>query len=105
MTPEMVGPRAGATDMTVVMKPMVLPRLSGGAKVITVVISSGIMIAVPHAWMMRARTSTSRLEARVAMNVPRQNSDIARMKTGRVLILCRRKPVTGMITDIVSRNA
>jgi len=31
--------------MTVEMKPMVLPRVSGGASVITVVISSGTMIA------------------------------------------------------------
>ena len=49
MTPEIVGPMAGATEMTVVMKPMVLPRVSGGASVIAVVISSGIMIAVPDA--------------------------------------------------------
>ena len=64
MTPEIVGPMAGATDMTVVMKPMVLPRVSGGASVITVVISSGIMIAVPEAWTTRARTSTWRFGAR-----------------------------------------
>jgi hypothetical protein len=45
----MVGPMAGATDITVEMNPMVLPRVSGGASVITVVISNGIMIAVPDA--------------------------------------------------------
>jgi hypothetical protein len=49
MSPEMLGPTAGATDMTVEIKPIVLPRVSGGASVITVVISSGIMIAVPDA--------------------------------------------------------
>ena len=30
MTPEIVGPMAGATDMTVEIKPIVLPRVSGG---------------------------------------------------------------------------
>src|ERR1700722_6655200 len=105
MIPERGGPIAGATEITVVMNPMVLPRVSGGARVITVVISSGIMIAVPDAWMMRASTSTGRLAARVAINVPSENNDIAQMKTGRVFILCNRKPVTGMITDIVRRNA
>ena len=49
MTPEIVGPMAGATDMTVEIKPIVLPRVSGGDSVITVVISSGTMIAVPDA--------------------------------------------------------
>ena len=105
MTPEIVGPMAGATEMTVVMNPMVLPRVSGGASVIAVVISSGIMIAVPDAWMMRASTRTSRLEARLAISVPRENNDIAHTNTGRVFSRCSRKPVTGMTTDMVSRNA
>lgn len=54
---------------------------------------------------MRARISTGRLAARVATNVPRLNNDIAQTKIGRVFILCSKKPVTGMTTDTVSRNA
>ena len=53
----------------------------------------------------RARMSASRFGAKVAIRVPRLNSDIAQMKIGRVFILCNRKPVTGMTTDMVSRNA
>ncbi len=84
---------------------MVLPRDSGGTSVITVVISSGIMIAVPDAWMMRARIKNSRPGASAAIKVPRLNSDIAQTKIGRVFILCSKKPVTGITTDMVSRNA
>ena len=64
------------------MLPIVLPRVSGGTSVITVVISSGIMIAVPDAWTTRATTSSSRPGASAAASVPTENSDIARMKTG-----------------------
>ena len=59
MSPEIVGPSAGATEMTIEMLPMVLPRDSGGTSVMTVVISSGIMMAVPVAWMTRPKTSSS----------------------------------------------
>src|ERR1700689_3042560 len=55
--------------------------------------------------MMRARISTSRLDARLAVNVPRVNNDIAKIKIGRVFILCNKNPVTGMTTDTVRRNA
>ena len=49
MKPLIVGPSAGATEMTMDILPMTTPRRSGGTKVITVVINSGIMIAVPMA--------------------------------------------------------
>src|SRR5450755_4588661 len=55
--------------------------------------------------MTRARISISRFEARAAINVPRVNKDIAQTKIGRVFILCNKKPVTGMTTDTVRRNA
>jgi len=42
--------------------------------------------------MTRARISTSRLEARVAISVPRLNNDIAQTKIGRVFILCSKSP-------------
>ena len=63
------------------MLPIVLPRVSGGTSVMTVVINSGIMIAVPDAWITRATTSSSRPGAIAAASVPSENSDIARMKT------------------------
>jgi hypothetical protein len=87
------------------MLPIVLPRVSGGTSVITVVINNGIMIAVPDAWITRATTSNSRPGASAAANVPSENSDIARTKTTRVCKRCSRKPVIGMTTAIVSKNA
>ena len=64
---------AGATDMTMEMLPMVLPRASGGTSVITVVISSGIMMAVPEAWTTRAKISSSRPGETAAISVPSEN--------------------------------
>ena len=49
MKPPMVGPSAGATEMTIEMLPMVRPRDSGGTRFMMVVMSNGIMIAVPQA--------------------------------------------------------
>ena len=43
----------------------------------TVVISSGIMIAVPEAWMTRAKTSIGSPGDRIAASVPRLNRLIA----------------------------
>ena len=63
------------------------------------------MIAVPDAWITRATTSSSRPGASAAASVPSENSDIARMKIARVCRRCSRKPVIGMTTAIVSRNA
>ena len=102
MMPEMVGPMAGATEMTIEMLPIVRPRVAAGTSVITVVISSGIMIAVPEAWTTRPSSSTPKPGAIAEMAVPRLNRLIAVMKTGRVLKRCSRKPVIGMTTAIVS---
>ena len=63
------------------------------------------MIAVPEAWITRARTRAWRLGANVAIRVPRLNRDMAQTKIGRVFILWSRNPVTGMTTDIVRRKA
>ena len=102
MRPEMVGPMAGATEMTIEMLPIVRPRVAAGTSVITVVISSGIMIAVPEAWTTRPTSSTPKPGAIAAISVPRLNRDIAGMKTGRVLKRCSRNPVIGMTTAMVS---
>ena len=49
MRPEIVGPMAGATEITVDTRPMKRPRSAGATRVISVVMSSGIMMAVPLA--------------------------------------------------------
>ncbi len=49
-----------------------------------VVMSSGIMIAVPSAWITRAVISTVSVGLSAAISVPRLNSDMAQMNTGRV---------------------
>ncbi len=101
----MVGPMAGATDITIEMLPMVLPRDSGGTRFITVVISSGIMIAVPTACTTRPSTSSPSPGATAQSSVPRVKVDIAIRKIGRVLRRCSRKPVIGITTAMVNRNA
>ena len=57
ISPDSVGPMAGATAMTIVMVP-IAPRRSGGINDITVVINNGIMMAVPPARMIRPTNST-----------------------------------------------
>ena len=70
MTPPVVGPSAGAAEMTMPTMPMVRPRFSNGTIFITVVINSGIMMAVPIAWTTRPVTSTKNVGARAASSVP-----------------------------------
>ena len=49
IAPPTPGPRAGASDITIEILPIIRPRDSGGTSVITVVIKSGIITAVPDA--------------------------------------------------------
>ena len=103
-TPDTVGPTAGATEMTIERLPMTAPRRAGGTSVITVVINSGSMIAVPLACTTRAASSTGNPGASAATSVPALNRPIAVPYRARVGTLRIRKPVIGMITDIVSRK-
>jgi hypothetical protein len=47
--PDIVGPIAGASEMTRPTRPIIRPRECGGTTFIIVVISSGIMMPVPAA--------------------------------------------------------
>lgn len=97
---------AGATAMTIVIVPIIWPRRSSGTRLITVVISSGTISAVPEACTMRATSSTSKPGASAAISVPVLNADIAAMNSVRVWKLCcSRKPEIGITVAIVSRNA
>ncbi len=53
-----------------VMLPIRRPRSAAGTSVITVVMSSGIMIAVPDAWTTRAISSIGKPVASAASRVP-----------------------------------
>src|SRR5215211_4487138 len=55
--------------------------------------------------MIRANNNSQKPGASPATRVPAQNSDIASRKTVRVATRSSRKPVVGMTTAIVSRNA
>ena len=103
--PETVGPTAGATDITIEMRPMMRPRSCGATIVMTVVIISGIMMAVPMAWTTRPTISISKTGESAAMSVPTLNVTIATMKTGRVFRRCSSHPVVGMTTAMVRANA
>ena len=76
-TPDTVGPMAGATEMTIEMLPITAPRRVTGTSVITVVISSGSMIAVPPACTTRPTSSTEKPGASADSSVPALNSDMA----------------------------
>ena len=77
-TPETAGPSAGATDIASVTLPITRPRSCSGTTVISVVISSGIITAVPPAWTTRAASSTGNVGATAASSVPAQKTAIAR---------------------------
>lgn len=69
------------------------------------VMSSGIMIAVPDACTTRAPRSQPKPGANAARAVPTLNSDIASRNAPRVPRRWSRKPVAGMTTAIVSMKA
>ena len=73
--------------------------------VMSVVMSSGIMIAVPDAWMTRATRRISKPGAMKATAVPVEKRVIAARNTCRVVKRWRRKPLIGITTAIVSMNA
>ena len=77
--PDTVGPIAGATEITIVTKPITRPRECSGTTVRIVVISSGIMSAVPEAWITRATINSSNPGANAATSVPTVNAAIAAM--------------------------
>ena len=81
------------------------PRSESGTSVSTVVMSNGIMMAVPVACTTRPAMRTLNTGAVAAMSVPIVKSDIAVMNTGRVLRRSSRNPVIGMTTAIVSAKA
>ncbi len=79
--PDIVGPIAGASDITMLTRPMMRPRECAGTRVMSVVMSSGIMIAVPEACTTRATRSIGKPGERNAISVPSENSPIAAMNT------------------------
>ena len=76
--------------MTMVMLPIMTPRRSAGTSVITVVISSGIMTAVPLAWTIRPPRSTAKPGASAHISVPALNSVIEARNTCRGVNRCNR---------------
>ena len=102
ISPDNAGPIAGATEIASIMLPITRPLACSGTTVMTVVMSSGIMTAVPLAWTMRPSSSTSKPGATAAIAVPRLNRLIAAMKTWRSRNRSMMKPVAGMTTAMVS---
>src|SRR5699024_6101610 len=82
--PERVGPSAGATEITIEMLPITWPRRVAGTRFITVVISSGIITAVPEACTMRPSSSGRKVGAAAQITVPTVNVVIASVNTWRV---------------------
>lgn len=103
--PDIVGPIAGAREMTRPTRPIIRPRECGGTTFIIVVMSSGIMMPVPPAWTTRPTRSIPNPGASRQMSVPALKRIIAVRKICRVVNRCSRKPVVGMTTAIVSMKA
>lgn len=86
-------------------RPIMRPRDCGGTTFMMVVISRGIMMPVPAAWMTRPTSSTPNPGATRATSVPSENATIAAMNTWRVVKRWRMNPVVGMTTAMVSMKA
>lgn len=69
-----------------------------------VVISSGIMIAVPDACTTRPASSSSKVGATAHSAVPTLNRVIAAVNSCRMVSRSSSQPVTGITTAIVSMN-
>src|SRR5699024_901703 len=102
MKPETVGPSAGATEITIEMMPITAPRRSVGTTVRVTVISSGMIRAVPIAWMTRAVNRTAKVGASAATKVPTRKNNSAVTKMVLVLKRSSRYPVVGITTAMVS---
>jgi hypothetical protein len=100
--PERVGPMAGASEITRPTRPIMRPREWAGTTFMIVVISSGIMMPVPMAWMTRPTSSIGNPSASRQTRVPSENALMANRNTWRVVKRCSRKPVVGMTTAITS---
>lgn len=77
ISPDTAGPSAGATEIDSVTLPITRPRSCSGTTVINVVISSGIITAVPAAWTIRPSSSTEKNGATADSAVPARNTPIA----------------------------
>ncbi|MNC30271.1 hypothetical protein D3C75_785510 [compost metagenome] len=97
ISPDTVGPSAGATIMTSPTIPMAVPLLAGGMIVNTVLKITGIRIAVPAAWTRRPTSRISNPGAKPAASVPAMNSVIAVVNSWRVVNHCSSSAETGII--------
>jgi hypothetical protein len=79
ITPDSVGPTAGATATTIVIVPIVAPRRDTGTSRRTDVIRSGTITAVPAACTTRPVISIGKPGASAEMSVPAVNSDMEAM--------------------------
>ena len=104
-TPDTAGPSAGATEIASMTLPITRPRSCSGTIVISVVISSGSITAVPAACTTRPATSSEKTGASAHIAVPSRKTAIAVVNAWRVVTRCRNQPVTGMTTAMVSMNA
>jgi hypothetical protein len=80
MNPDSVGPIAGASAMTMPTRPIMRPRWREGTTFMIVVMSSGSMMPVPPAWMIRPVSSMTNPLADRHTSVPRENREIAARK-------------------------
>lgn len=105
ISPDTVGPTAGATEITMLTVPKNAPRRSGGTSAKMVVVRSGSIRAVPDACTIRPPSRSAKPGATPANSVPKLKSPKAVKKSVRVPKRSIRKPVAGIVTAIGSKKA
>lgn len=76
------------------------PRRCAGISLITVVITSGIITAVPEAWTTRPTSSVGKPGASAQTSVPAPNSVIEARNTWRDVNRCSRNPLVSHCTVV-----
>src|SRR5699024_9255417 len=104
IAPPTVGPIAGPTPITIEMVPIIAPRRSAGTRRMTVVMTRGIITAVPDACTTRPVSRAPKFGAIAHSVEPSAKEVMATRNIARGEKRSSRKPVMGMTTAIVTKN-
>ena len=104
MMPATVGPAAGANAMTMPNTPMAVPRRSTGNVHMSTVITSGMRMPAPAAWIRRPASSTGKSGPQAASAVPAVNRSMDARNSRRVVKRSVRNAVMGTIMALTRVN-
>ena len=104
MMPATVGPAAGANAMTMPNTPMAVPRRSMGNVHMSTVITSGMRMPAPAAWIKRPASNTGKFGPQAASAVPAVNRTMDARNSRRVVKRSVRNAVMGTMMALTSVN-